>query len=97
MTSSVIDPRHRPLRGLAAITAYLGNQHRELTRRQIGRGMLDVSFDGKVATSTPDRLDKSPLITGAPPIENPARPPRRVLDPYHRRRSTASWSEPASA
>jgi hypothetical protein len=72
-----IDPRHRPLRGLDLISAYLGGQHPELTRRQIARGMLDVSFDGKVATSTPDRLDKSPLITGAPPIEKPARPPRR--------------------
>jgi hypothetical protein len=78
MTTPQIDLRHRPLRGLDAIAAYLGGQHREMTRRQIRRGMLDVSFDGKVATSTPDRIDRSPLITGAPPIEKPARPPRRI-------------------
>jgi hypothetical protein len=96
MMTDRIDPRYRPLRGLDAIAAYLGGQHRELTRRQIRRGMLDVSFDGKVATSTPERLDRSPLITGAPPIENPARPPRRVLDPFHRRRS-AALLEPVSA
>ena len=97
MTNSLIDARHRPLRGLHAISAYLGGQHRELTRRQIRRGMLDVTFDGKVATSTPDRLDKSPLITGAPPLENPARPPRRVPWTYSRRRSVPRQIESAGA
>jgi hypothetical protein len=81
-----IDPRHRPLRGLSAISKYLNDQHPELTRRQIARGMVDASFDGKVAISTPARIDNSPLITGAPPIENPARPPRRV--PWSRERKT---------
>jgi hypothetical protein len=92
-----IDPRHRPLRGLDLISAYLGGQHPELTRRQIARGMLDVTFDGKVAISTPHRLNQSPLITGAAPIDPPARPPRRA--PWSRERrmpSPASRREGAS-
>jgi hypothetical protein len=74
MTTLQLDLRHRPLRGIDAVSQYLGGQHYEMTRRQIRRGMLDVSYDGAIVTSTPERLDKSPLITGAPPIEKPARP-----------------------
>jgi hypothetical protein len=72
-----IDPRHRPLRGVVAISEYLGSQQNELTRRQIRRGMLDVSYDGATIVSSPARLDASPLITGAAPLEKPAKQPTR--------------------
>ena len=67
MTDPKIDPRHRPLRGLRAISQYLG-QDEQLTRRQFHRGLIDATYDGKVLTSTPARIDGSPLIVGRSPL-----------------------------
>jgi hypothetical protein len=62
MTILQIDPRHRPLRGVRAIAQYLGGQDEQLTLRQIQRGLIDADKDRRVYTSTPARIDASPLI-----------------------------------
>jgi hypothetical protein len=68
MTAPKIDPRHRPLRGLRAISQYL-DQDEQLTRRQVHRGLIDADLDGKVYVTTPVRVDRSPLIAGRKPAE----------------------------
>jgi hypothetical protein len=64
MTNLRIDPRHRPLRGVRAIAQYLDGQDEQITLRQIRRGMIDASLDGRMYVSTPARIDASPLIIG---------------------------------
>jgi hypothetical protein len=66
MSALEIDPRHRPLRGVLAIAAYLGGQNERLTQRQIHAGLIDATRVGKMFISTPARIDNSPLITGEP-------------------------------
>jgi hypothetical protein len=67
MTSLQIDPRHRPLRGVRAISRYLDNQDEQITLRQIHRGMIDATLDGRMYVSTPARIDNSPVIVGRRP------------------------------
>jgi hypothetical protein len=67
MTNPQIDPRHRPLRGVRAIAQYLGGQDEQITLRQIRRGMIDATRDGRVFVTTPARIDRSPLIVGRSP------------------------------
>jgi len=66
MTTPQIDPRHRPLRGIGPIADYIGLPY-QITLRAIHRGLIDADKDGKIHTSTPARIDASPLIVGRSP------------------------------
>lgn len=66
MTAPQIDPRHRPLRGVDPIAHYVGLPY-QITLRAIQRGLIDADKDGKLYTSTPARIDQSPLIVGRSP------------------------------
>ena len=58
---------YRPLRGVRAIARYLNDQDEQITLRQIRRGMIDATLDGRMYVSTPARIDASPLIVGHSP------------------------------
>jgi hypothetical protein len=60
MTTTVpkIDPRNKPLRGVAAIANYIG-EGEQITRRMLVKGLIDADRDGKIWISTPARIDAS--------------------------------------
>jgi hypothetical protein len=60
--TKTIDPRHKPLRG-RAIAQYLGQPY-QITLRWLQAGLIDADQFGRVYSTTPARIDASPVIVG---------------------------------